>query len=90
MSVNDKLLSEIVAHEIDVLGYGNSVTKKIINILNKSDITIFDKITKIVDELPSNTVNVKRFDRLLKPIMILIIRQGVSYNLRCASLQTKN
>ena len=69
MSVNDKLLSEIVAHEIDVLGYGNSVTKKIINILNKSDITIFDKITKIVDELPSNTVNVKRFDRLLKPII---------------------
>jgi SPP1 gp7 family putative phage head morphogenesis protein len=69
MSVNDKLLSEIVAHEIDVLGYGNSVSRKVINILNKSDVTIFAKLNKIIDELPSQTINVNRVDKLLKPVI---------------------
>lgn len=68
-TVNEKLLSEIVAHEIEVLGYGNFLTKKIVNILNKSDENIFAKLNKIIDELPSKSINVKKVDRLLQPIV---------------------
>jgi SPP1 gp7 family putative phage head morphogenesis protein len=68
-TVNEKLLSEIVAHEIDVLGYGNSVSRKIIKILNKSDENIFARLNKIIDALPTTTINVKRIDKLLQPIV---------------------
>jgi hypothetical protein len=34
--------------------YGNALSKKVINILNKSDVSIFDKLRRIIDELPAS------------------------------------
>jgi len=67
-SVNEQLLNKQVAHEIDVLGYGNALSKKVINILNKSDISLFEKLRRILDELPAGEINVKKLDKLLQTV----------------------
>jgi len=68
-TANKNILNKMVAHEIDVLGYGNSLSKKIIGILNKSDEAIFTKLVKVVDALPDGTVNVRKLDKLIEPIV---------------------
>lgn len=70
-TANENLLNKLVAHEIDVLGYGNSLSKRVIQILNRSDISIFDKLTKVIDAVPSGALNVKKLDKLLKPVIDL-------------------
>lgn len=67
-SANEQLLNKLVAHEIDVLGYGNALSKKVINILNKSDVTIFEKLRRILDEIPAGELNVKKLDKLMQTV----------------------
>jgi len=68
MSVNEKILNKEVAHSIDILGYGNSVSKKIINILNKADVDLVAQLNKAIEAMPANKFNVERLDNLLKSV----------------------
>lgn len=67
-TANDKLLNKEVAHAIDTLGYSNDVTKKIISILNKSDVNLFAQLTKELDKINPNTFKIARLDQLLQSV----------------------
>ena len=85
-SVNEQLLNKLVAHEIDVLGYGNALSKKVINILNKSDVSIFDKLRRILDELPAGELNVKKLDKLMQVVFKV---NSTAYNTAQNTVETE-
>lgn len=67
-TANDKLLNKEVAHAIDTLGYSNDVTKKIIAILNKSDVNLFSQLSRELDRINPNAFKISRIDQLLQSV----------------------
>lgn len=67
-SANEKLLNAEINHAIDVLGYSNAVSKKIINILNKADVDLFNKLTTELNKVTPSPEKVSRINALLKSV----------------------
>lgn len=68
MTINDQLLNKEISHAIDVLGYSNAVTKKIINILNKTDVDLFNKLTLELNKVIPSPEKISRIKALLKSV----------------------
>jgi len=67
MTVNSELLDSAVRHSIDLTRYGNSVVRKIISLLNKSDADIVAKLTA----LDEDTLTAKRLEKLLTELRVI-------------------
>lgn len=70
-SANDKLLNESIGHAIDLHGYSNNVSAKMLKLLNQVDADLMQQITVAVDSLPSNKFNIDRLEKILKDVRAL-------------------
>ncbi len=68
MSVNETLLNKEVAHAIDVLGYSNSVTQKIVKLLNRADVDLFNRLTTELNKVTPSPEKLSRINGLLKSV----------------------
>jgi SPP1 gp7 family putative phage head morphogenesis protein len=68
MNVNEKLLNKEISHAIDVLGYSNAITKKIINILNKADASLYSKLTAELSKVVPSPEKIGRIKALLRSV----------------------
>jgi SPP1 gp7 family putative phage head morphogenesis protein len=68
MNVNEKLLNKEISHAIDVLGYSNAITKKIINILNKADVDLFNRLTLELNKVIPSPEKISRIKALLRSV----------------------
>ena len=68
MNVNDKLLNKEISHAIDVLGYSNSITKKIIQILNSADASLYSKLTAELNKVIPSPEKISRIKGLLRSV----------------------
>ena len=68
MNVNEKLLNKEISHAIDVLGYSNAVTKKIIQILNSADASLYSKLTAELNKVIPSPEKISRIKALLRSV----------------------
>jgi SPP1 gp7 family putative phage head morphogenesis protein len=68
MNVNEKLLNKEISHAIDVLGYSNAVTKKIIQILNSADASLYSKLTAELNKVTPSPEKLSRIKALLRSV----------------------
>jgi SPP1 gp7 family putative phage head morphogenesis protein len=71
MDANEKLLNNEISHAIDVLGYSNAVTQKIIGLLNRADGDLYDKLTSELNKINPSPEKVNRINALLKSVNTL-------------------
>jgi SPP1 gp7 family putative phage head morphogenesis protein len=67
-SANEKLLNKEISHAIDVLGYSNAITKKMITILNKADVDLFNRLTLELNRVVPSPEKLNRINALLKSV----------------------
>ena len=67
-TVNEQLADEAISHSIDLTRYSNSVIRRIIALLNKTDRDLANQITAALDRLPSESFTVERLDALLQSV----------------------
>lgn len=66
-TANEKILDGEIAHSVGLVRYSNSVVRKIIAILNRTDADLFAKLTDQLERLPQGA-SVARIDEQLKSI----------------------
>jgi len=67
-TVNEQLAHEAIDHSIDLTRYSNSVIRRIIALLNKTDRDIANQITAALERLPAESFTVERLDALLQSV----------------------
>lgn len=70
-TANEKMLDATVSHQLDELGYSNSVTRKMLAMLNRTDRDIVTQLNSQLDKLSPSTFTVDRLDKLLKSVYAL-------------------
>ena len=65
MTANERILDREVNHQINVLGFSNRVTRRIIAILNRVDPDLISQVIQARERLPGNQFTVDRLDQLL-------------------------
>ncbi len=67
-TVNEQLADEAISHSIDLTRYSNSVIRRIIALLNKTDRDLANQITAALERLPAESFTVERLDALLQSV----------------------
>ena len=67
-TVNEQLAHEAIDHSIDLTRYSNSVIRRIIALLNKTDRDLANQITAALERLPAESFTVERLDALLHSV----------------------
>ena len=67
-TVNEQLAHEAIDHSIDLTRYSNSVIRRIIALLNKTDRDLANQITAALERLPAESFTVERLDALLQSV----------------------
>src|SRR5574343_665897 len=67
-TVNEQLADEAISHSIDLTRYSNSVIRRIIALLNKTDRDLSNQITAALERLPAESFTVERLDALLQSV----------------------
>jgi len=70
-SVNEALLDEAIAHQIDLARYSNAVVQRIIGVLNRSDKRLLAELTNALDRLPATSFTVERLEAMLGSVRAL-------------------
>lgn len=70
-TANEILFDESVAHQIDLQGYSNGVTGRIIQLLNRVDADLMQQIAVAIEQMPPNQFNIERLERLLVSVRAL-------------------
>jgi SPP1 gp7 family putative phage head morphogenesis protein len=65
MTANERILDREVNHQINVLGFSNRVTRRIIAILNRVDPDLMGQVIAARERLPASQFAVDRLDQLL-------------------------
>lgn len=65
MSVNEELLNSAIRHQIDLQKYSNSVVRRMVAILNRTDNDIFKELSAALERLTPESFTVKRLESLL-------------------------
>jgi SPP1 gp7 family putative phage head morphogenesis protein len=65
MTANERILDREVNHQINVLGFSNRVTRRIIAILNRVDPDLMSQVIAARERLPESQFTVDRLDQLL-------------------------
>lgn len=75
-TVNEQLLRHSVDHAIDLQHLGNSVSRKMLSLLNKSDARLTIALQSALERLPVESFTVQRLDALLSDVRAL---NGAAY-----------
>ena len=67
-TVNEQLAHEAVDHSIDLTRYSNSVIRRIIALLNRTDNDLFQQLSAALERLPAESFTVERLDALLQSV----------------------
>ena len=67
-TVNEQLADEAISHSIDLTRYSNSVIRRIIALLNKTDRDLANQIAAALERLPAESFTVERLDALLQSV----------------------
>ena len=67
-TVNEQLAHEAIDHSIDLTRYSNSVIRRIIALLNKTDRDLANQIAAALERLPAESFTVERLDALLQSV----------------------
>ena len=67
-TVNEQLAHESVDHSIDLTRYSNSVIRRIIALLNRTDNDLFQQLSAALERLPAESFTVERLDALLQSV----------------------
>ncbi len=65
MSANEDLLDASIRHQIDLQKYSNSVVKRLIAVLNRSDDQIFKELVAAIERLDPSSFTIQRLESLL-------------------------
>lgn len=68
MNVNEKILNREISHAIDVLGYSNSVSQKVIKLLNRADVDLFNRLTTELNKVTPSPEKLSRIKALLRSV----------------------
>jgi hypothetical protein len=68
---NEILQDREIAHQVDLQKYSNGVVRRIIAILNRTDVDLFAQITAALERLNSASFTVERLDSLLHSVRML-------------------
>lgn len=71
MSVNEWLRDEAIRHALDLRKYSNSVVRRIIAVLNRTDARLFAELTEALERLDPASFTVERLDALLRSVRTL-------------------
>jgi len=66
-TVNNQLLDDSIRHNIETQAYSNYQVRRMLTILNKTDLDLSIEIRKALEKAP-NTLNMARLDSLLKSV----------------------
>ena len=64
-SINDLIADQALSHAVDLQQYSNSVVKRIMAVLNRSDARLFEELTKALERLDPASFTVERLESLL-------------------------
>ena len=64
-SVNELLADEAIRHQVDLSRYSNSVVRKIMTLLNRSDDRLFAELTSALERLSPASFTVERLEAVL-------------------------
>ena len=67
-TVNEQLAHEAIDHSIDLTRYSNSVIRRIIALLNRTDKDLFQQLSAALERLPAESFTVERLDSLLQSV----------------------
>ncbi len=67
-TVNEQLADEAISHSIDLTRYSNSVIRRIIALLNKTDRDLANQIAAALERLPAESFTGERLDALLQSV----------------------
>ena len=67
-TVNEQLAHEAIDHSIDLTRYSNSVIRRIIALLNRTDNDLFQQLSAALERLPAESFTVERLDSLLQSV----------------------
>lgn len=64
-SINDLLVDEAIRHQVQLAQYSNAVVRKIIAVLNRSDVRLYAALTAALERLDPASFTVERLESLL-------------------------
>lgn len=64
-SANETLRDEEIAHQIDLQAYSNAVVRRIIGLLNRTDVDLLRQLGEALERLPASAFTVERLEQLL-------------------------
>lgn len=67
-TVNEVLLDQTVAHQIDLVYYSNGVVRRMIALLNRTDPDLYAQLTAALERLPSESYTVQRLESMLESV----------------------
>ena len=70
-TANEKLADLAVSHQIYLQRYGGSVVRRIMQLLNRSDVDLFARLTEALERLPPESFTVQRLDQMLVQVQRL-------------------
>lgn len=71
MGANDTLLDVAIAHQVDLGKYSNSVVRRMMAILNRSDSAIFAELVQALERLDPTRFTVERLEAMLGSVRAL-------------------
>lgn len=70
-SLNDELFDSTVAHQLDLLGYSNNVSRRMIALLNRTDADLFAQLMARLESMDGTSFTVERLEALLVSVRAL-------------------
>ncbi len=67
-SVNEELQHAAIDHAIDLQRYSNSVIRRLVAILNRTDADLFARLSAALESMPPDSFTVERLDALLQSV----------------------
>lgn len=67
-SVNEELQHAAIDHSIDLTRYSNSVIRRMVALLNRTDADLFSRLSAALESMPHDAFTVERLDALLQSV----------------------
>lgn len=67
-TVNELMLDQSVAHQVDLVFYSNGVVRRMIALLNRTDPDLFAQLTAALERLPADSYTVQRLESILASV----------------------
>ena len=67
-TVNEQLADEAISHSIDLTRYSNSVIRRMVALLNRTDADLFSRLSAALESMPPDAFTVERLDSLWQSV----------------------